>query len=73
VAGALPGLFLVLAEYITRLGGSSVVDMVNGVAADNPDLATLTDADRMRHGLIVLAVGGVVALIVGLIPRRKED
>ena len=73
VAGALPGVFLVLAEYITRLGGSSVVDMVNGVAAGNPDLATLTDADRMRHGLIVLAVGGVVALIVALIPRRKED
>lgn len=61
VAGALPGLLLLSAEWLTRLGGSSLVSLVNGFAPSDPALADLTDAGRLRHAVIVLVVGGIVA------------
>ena len=66
VAGGLPGGLLVLAEWLTRLGGQSLVDLVNGFSADDPALNGLVDAARLRHGLIVVVVGVVIALIGGV-------
>jgi hypothetical protein len=66
VAGGLPGALLVLSEWLTRLGGSSLVDLVNGFSADDPALAGLVDAARLRHALIVLAVGAVIGVLGGL-------
>jgi hypothetical protein len=63
VAAATPGAMMITAEYLTRLGGSSLVKLVHGVSADPTSLANLTDWGRLRHALIVFAVGGVVALV----------
>ena len=71
VAGALPGVFLLAAEVLTRVGGSSVVKLV---VPDAPTIDGLGDAGRLRHALIVLAVGGVVAaLAIGRNRREPED
>ncbi len=73
IAGALPGGLLVVAEALTRFGGSSLVNLVNGFADESP-LVGLTDTARLRHGLIVAAVGGIVALMGGLrAPRESDD
>lgn len=66
VAGGLPGALLVLAEWLTRLGGESLVDLVNGFSADDPTLGGLVDAARLRHAIIVLAVGAVIGVIGGI-------
>jgi hypothetical protein len=58
IAGGLPGLVLLAAGWLTRAGGSTVVDLVGPA-----------DPTRPRHAAIVLAVGGLVALLVGV--RRR--
>lgn len=64
IAGALPGLILVAAEQLTRFGGKSVVSYVTGFTADHSALVPLSDADRLRHALIVLSVGSLMALLL---------
>jgi hypothetical protein len=54
VGGALPGLVLLGAEWLTRTGGSAVAQLVFG-----NEVST-----RLRHALIVLAVGAVIAMLV---------
>jgi hypothetical protein len=71
LAGALPGLILLASEYLTRLGGSSLVKLVHGFTADNAALVQLSDTARLRHALIVTAVGGVSALIAGSFARSR--
>jgi hypothetical protein len=73
VAGALPGLLLLAAEILTRIGGSSLVALVTGFSAGEPTLVELTDAARLRHALVVAGVGGVVALIAGLRAKRQQE
>jgi hypothetical protein len=72
IAGALPGALLVAAEALTRLGGSSLVNFVNGLA-DQSVLVGLSDAARLRHGLIVAAVGGIVALVGAVRTLRTDE
>jgi hypothetical protein len=72
VAGALPGLLLLAAEWLTRLGGTSLIDLVTGFTPDDSALAPLTDAGRLRHALIVIAVGGGIAFISALVTRGKD-
>jgi hypothetical protein len=64
VAGALPGLVLLGAERLTRGGGAEAVQLVYGSYPQSPASAQLLEALRQRHGLIVLAVGGLIALLV---------
>jgi hypothetical protein len=73
VAGALPGLLLLTAESLTRLGGSSVVNLVTGFSVDEPALAELTDFARLRHALVVLLVGGIIGLIAGARSAGRSD
>jgi Nucleotidyl transferase AbiEii toxin, Type IV TA system len=65
VAGALPGLALLGAESLTRAGGSAVAQLVHGFRTQSPALVELTGSARLRHALIVLAVGGLIAMLVG--------
>lgn len=64
VGGALPGLLLLGAEGITRAGGSATSQLVHGFPAGSPNLVQLSEPSRLRHALIVLAVGGLIALLV---------
>jgi hypothetical protein len=73
IAGALPGGLLLAAEGFIRLGGSSVIRLVHATGVDNAALVGLTDWSRLRHALIVFAVGGVVAAIRGAIIARRPD
>ena len=76
VGGALPGLVLLGAERLTRAGGSAVAQLVHGFRTESPPLVELSDSARLRHALIVLAVGGLIAMLVGALkilrsrPRR---
>ncbi len=78
VGGALPGLVLLGAEWLTRAGGSAVAQMVHGFHTDSPALVELSDSARLRHALIVLVVGGLIAMLMGALkslrsgPRRRH-
>jgi hypothetical protein len=63
VAGALPGVLLLGGEWLTRAGGAAVVELDRGFRTSSV-LVELSDPERLRHGLIVLAVGGLIASLV---------
>lgn len=58
VAAAFGGLVLLASEYLTRLGGSALSDVVGGSA-----VVSLTDAARLRHAVIVLVVGALIGVL----------
>jgi nucleotidyltransferase AbiEii toxin of type IV toxin-antitoxin system len=64
VGGALPGLVLLGAGWLTRAGGSAVAQLVHGFRTESPALVGVSDSARLRHALIVLAVGGLIATLV---------
>jgi len=72
VAGAVPGLLLLASEGLTRLGGAALVKLVTNTDAAVVAPIETTDAVRLQHGLIVLAVGGVGALIAGARSLRAQ-
>jgi hypothetical protein len=78
VGGALPGLVLLGAELLTRAGGSAVAQLVHGFPTESPAMVALSESARLRHALIVLAVGGPIAMLLGALkrllswPRRRH-
>ncbi len=78
IGGALPGLVLLGAERLTHAGGSAVAQLVHGFRTESPALVELSDSARLRHALIVLAVGGLIAMLVSALrslrsrPRREH-
>jgi hypothetical protein len=73
VTGALPGVLLLIAEYLTRIGGSPLSAIVNGYSADDPALIDATPSTRVRHAVIVLVVGGFVTMMSAVIFRARKD
>jgi hypothetical protein len=75
LAGALPGLVLLGAEWLTRFGGTSIADLANVFAPDVAALEGPTASARLRHALIVLVIGAIVTSIAGLraATRRSEN
>jgi hypothetical protein len=69
LAGALPGVLLVVAELLTRVGGSSLGDLIG---ATDPVVVNLSDAAQLRHALIVLGIGGILAGLLGARARRSD-
>jgi hypothetical protein len=72
VGGALPGLVLLSAERLTRAGGDAVARLVHGFRTESPAQVELSDPARLRHALIVLAVGGLVAMVLGALRSRPS-
>jgi hypothetical protein len=73
-AGALPGLLLLVAEGLTHVGGASLQNIVKGFSPFDEALVEFTDFARFRHALVVLFVGGIVAMIaVGRTLNRPAD
>jgi hypothetical protein len=64
VAGASPGIILLLAEAVTRLGGSQLFGAAGGTSAIDRTAVEYSSGSRLNHGLIVMFTGAVVALIV---------
>lgn len=62
LAGALPGVLLLTAEFLTRFGGSVLTKLVHGAQLESqPQLEP--SAERLRIAVIVLAVGGAACLV----------
>jgi hypothetical protein len=59
LAGAMPGLFLLAAEFLTRLGDGALTK------PGSPSLLE-PSAEQLRNALIVLAVGGLICLVASL-------
>ncbi|WP_027342056.1 hypothetical protein [Hamadaea tsunoensis] len=61
VAGALPGVYLLATEALGHLGGKVLSATPDSVAGQ----ALFTNAAKLKYDVIVLAVGGVLALLIG--------
>ncbi|MCA2215552.1 hypothetical protein [Jidongwangia harbinensis] len=63
LAGAAPGLVLVLAELLTRTAGARVVDLAGRVSELELTVQQMLSGSRLNGGLIILFVGAVTAII----------
>ena len=72
LAGALPGLLLLVAEGLTRLGGGTLAELVAGDQADAGSLLQ-PSAEQLRNALIVTAVGGTICLLAGIRALLKRE
>lgn len=73
LAGTAPGVMLILAEVITRLGGSRLLALAGGSEPDSAAFAWDGNA-RLNHALVVLFLGPIIAMIAfgRTLPRRPE-
>jgi hypothetical protein len=62
-AGAAPGLLLLLAEAVTRIGGAQLFGAAGNLSAIDKAAVGYSGDSRVNHGLVVLFVGAIVALI----------
>lgn len=69
-AGAAPGLLMLIAEALTRLGGAHLFQLLSAVSADETYVQYL-GAARLNRTLIVLFVGAIVAIF--LLGRSLPD
>lgn len=73
-AGAAPGVLLLVAELLTRIGGSSLFTIVKSFSPFDQAVVEFTDFTRLRNGLLVLFVGAIAAMItVGRTLGRPSD
>jgi hypothetical protein len=62
-AGATPGLLLLIAEAVTRIGGARLFDAAGRLSDFDQVVIDYTNGSRLNHALVVLFVGGFVALV----------
>ncbi|WP_230415889.1 hypothetical protein [Micromonospora tarapacensis] len=63
VAGAGPGLLLLLAEVIIRVGGRSLIDLAAALSEADAVAQTSLGTSRVDNGIWVLFVGALTALV----------
>lgn len=76
IAGAGPGLLLLAAEVLTRTAGSQVLTLAGALSEADRAAQALLGSSRIDHGLVVLFVGALTALILHgrtLGPNRDTD
>ncbi|MFI7606646.1 hypothetical protein ACIBTV_16105 [Micromonospora sp. NPDC049366] len=76
LAGAGPGLLLLLAEIIIRVGGRSLLDLASALSEADAVAQTSLGTSRVDNGIWVLFVGALTALIAfgrTLGPTRHDD
>jgi hypothetical protein len=74
VAGAGPGVMLLLADVLTRIGGASLIGLVRELSPGDRAVMEYGDSARLRNALVVGFVGGIVAMIAfGRTLRRPEE
>jgi hypothetical protein len=61
--GAAPGIILLLAEAVTRLGGSQLFGAAGNSSVIDQTAVEYSSGSRLNHGLIVLFAGAFVAMI----------
>jgi hypothetical protein len=62
-AGAAPGLLLLIAEGVTRIGGARLFNAAGNLSAFDRVVIDYTNGSRLNHHLVVFFVGAFVALI----------
>jgi hypothetical protein len=62
-AGAAPGLLLLIAEGVTRIGGARLFNAAGNLSQFDRVVIDYTNGSRLNHHLVVLFVGAFVALI----------
>jgi hypothetical protein len=74
LAGALPGLGLLVTEGLTRTGGAALLSIIRGFSPIDEAAVDLYDFSRFRHALIVLFLGGITTMIaVGRTLNHPEN
>ncbi|MEU1585609.1 hypothetical protein [Micromonospora sp. NPDC005710] len=76
LAGAGPGLLLLLAEVIIRIGGRSLLDLASALSEADAVAQTSLGTSRVDNGIWVLFVGALTALIAfgrTLGPAHTDD
>ncbi|MFC8296639.1 hypothetical protein [Micromonospora orduensis] len=76
LAGAGPGLLLLLAEVIIRIGGRSLLDLASALSEADAVAQTSLGTSRVDNGIWVLFVGALTALIAfgrTLGPAHSDD
>ncbi|WP_328423783.1 hypothetical protein OG470_12305 [Micromonospora sp. NBC_00389] len=76
LAGAGPGLLLLLAEVIIRIGGRSLLDLASALSEADAVAQTSLGTSRVDNGIWVLFVGALTALIAfgrTLSPAHSDD
>jgi hypothetical protein len=63
LAGAAPGMVLVLAELLTRTAGARVVDLAGRVSELELTVQQMLSGSRLNGGLIILFAGAITAII----------
>jgi hypothetical protein len=62
-AGAFPGVVLLLAELVTRVGGAQLFHVVSGLSSGDQTLVDYWANTRLDHALVVLFVGAITAVL----------
>ena len=73
-AGGATGILLLGTEILTHLGGGGLLHVARAISADDRTVIDLLAGNRVIHGLLVMFVGALVALIAfgrTLGPRRS--
>ncbi|RKF25702.1 hypothetical protein [Micromonospora globbae] len=76
LAGAGPGLLLLLAEVIIRVGGRTLIDLAGALSEADSVAQTMLGTSRVDNGIWVLFVGALTALIAfgrTLGPAQPDD
>jgi hypothetical protein len=72
-AGSCAGILLLLTELITRIGGRQLFSLVGGLSEADQVYVDYVAQSRLDHGLIVLFLGAIVAILcLGSTMRRPE-
>jgi hypothetical protein len=73
LAGALPGLLLLLSAALTRTGGASLLGIVRDFSEGDRMARDFIDFSLLRNALVVIFVGGLASMIaVGRTMRSAE-
>ncbi|WJK42545.1 hypothetical protein O7608_09280 [Solwaraspora sp. WMMA2056] len=75
VAGAAPGVLLLVAELITRVGGAELLGLARSFSETDEAFQAMADAGRINSALVVLFAGSFTALIClgRTLPSRPDQ
>jgi hypothetical protein len=62
-AGATPGLLLLLAEVVIRIGGAQLMGMAGRISTADRAVLSYFGTTRIDHAMVVLFVGAIIALL----------
>lgn len=73
-AGATPGILILIAEVVTRVGGAQLFTLARKISPADNTVVDYLGSTRINHALIVLFTGMIVALIAfgRTLPRKQR-